>query len=228
MCHRASSASPLRCHRSGLLACVRFCCAGRRRPRGRRARQAAGLLRQRARPEVQGGRAAAGSSSATRRPQGYEVRVAALSVQQDLGSIDYLWDDPLNYVGVPRRRARLHLPRAHARRHAERLRRLATRATPRCATTTRAREARRPGRGPGHRSCPGAIERGHRARRARAGSSSRPRRRAAAGWRQAAGLALPAAERGRRRHRGVRSSRRAGRGGGRRDEHVAVRAFPVG
>jgi hypothetical protein len=28
---------------------------------------------------------------------GYEVRVAALSVQQDLGSIDYLWDDPLNY-----------------------------------------------------------------------------------------------------------------------------------
>src|SRR4051794_28999154 len=28
---------------------------------------------------------------------GFEVRVAALSVQQDLGSIDYLWDDPINY-----------------------------------------------------------------------------------------------------------------------------------
>lgn len=30
--------------------------------------------------------------------KGYEVKVAAMSVQQDMGAIDYLWDDPLNYV----------------------------------------------------------------------------------------------------------------------------------
>jgi hypothetical protein len=30
--------------------------------------------------------------------KGYEVRVAAMSVQPDMGAIDYLWDDPLNYV----------------------------------------------------------------------------------------------------------------------------------
>jgi hypothetical protein len=29
---------------------------------------------------------------------GYELRVAAMSVQADMGAIDYLWDDPLNYV----------------------------------------------------------------------------------------------------------------------------------
>jgi hypothetical protein len=29
---------------------------------------------------------------------GYEIRVAALSVQQDLGAIDYMWDDPINYA----------------------------------------------------------------------------------------------------------------------------------
>jgi hypothetical protein len=30
--------------------------------------------------------------------KGYELKVAAMSVQQDMGAIDYLWDDPLNYV----------------------------------------------------------------------------------------------------------------------------------
>jgi hypothetical protein len=30
--------------------------------------------------------------------KGYELRVAAMSIQQDMGAIDYLWDDPLNYV----------------------------------------------------------------------------------------------------------------------------------
>jgi hypothetical protein len=30
--------------------------------------------------------------------EGLELRVAALAVPRDLGEIDYLWDDPLNYV----------------------------------------------------------------------------------------------------------------------------------
>lgn len=29
---------------------------------------------------------------------GYELRVAAMSVDADMGAIDYMWDDPLNYV----------------------------------------------------------------------------------------------------------------------------------
>ena len=30
--------------------------------------------------------------------KGYEIRVAALTVPEDLGAINYLWDDPTNYA----------------------------------------------------------------------------------------------------------------------------------
>ena len=60
---------------------------------------------------------------------GYELRVAAMSVQQDMGAIDYLWDDPLNYVDFLAPGARLPLPRTRARDHAERLRDVPARAT---------------------------------------------------------------------------------------------------
>jgi hypothetical protein len=53
---------------------------------------------------------------------GYELRVAALSVQQDLGAIDYMWDDPINYseflaaelAYVYRRRTLVAMPSGYA------------------------------------------------------------------------------------------------------------------
>jgi hypothetical protein len=53
---------------------------------------------------------------------GYELRVAALSVQQDLGAIDYMWDDPINYseflaaelAYVYRRRTLVVMPSGYA------------------------------------------------------------------------------------------------------------------
>ena len=145
--------------------------------------------------------------------KGYEMRVAALTVPEDLGAINYLWDDPTNYADFLTAEIQSVLPRAHAGRDAERAGDLVARARVRGRAGDPGR-TRRAGRAP---------DGGHAAGDGRDGRRSPPRRTSSSRSRMSnrapGGVKQPASH-----FQQTQGRVRAGRSGSGRRERVAVRA----